>query len=84
MAKETTIARESRVNALSERNAISQRTRSFGSDINSAIVKRGQSLLRQYAGYNGIYQTSEQTTEREAINRRRINRAVNNMFLNRR
>jgi hypothetical protein len=83
MAGETTIARERRVNALSERNAIRQRTRSFGSDIYSAITRRGQSLLRQYAGYNGRYQTSEQTTEREAINRRRINRAVNNMILKR-
>ena len=64
-------------------NGISQRTRSFGSDTYSAITRRGQSLLRQYAGYNGLYQTSERVTERETLNRRRINRAVNNMILKR-
>ena len=78
---EISVARESGTRPI---NAISQRTRSFGSDVNSAIARRGQSLLRQYAGYNGLYQTSERITERETLNRRRINRAVNNMILNRR
>lgn len=83
MARETTIAREGRVNALSGRNSISQRTRRFDTDAAKAIAKRGRSLLQRYAGYNGQYQTTETISEGEARNRRRINRAVNNMILNR-
>lgn len=63
-------------------NTISKRTRNFDPDVNRAIAKRGQYLLRQYTGFNGLYQTSEQMTEREIINRRRINRSVNNTIRN--
>ena len=83
MAQEVFSARERQISPFSERNVVSQRTRSFDSDVTRAIARRGQSLLRQYTGYNGNYQTAEEMTESQVRNSRRINRAVNNMILGR-
>ena len=78
---EAIVARERKVS--STRNAVSNRTLSFDSDVRRAIVKRADSLRRRYGGYNGRYRTAEEVTDSEVRNMRRINRAVYNMIFNR-
>lgn len=81
MAKEAMVAREGGVTGLSSRNAVSQRTKRYDSDVQRAIYKRAADLERRYSGSTGLYQTREMMSSTEQRNQRRIRKAAKNMAL---